>query len=548
VARRAVVCLAVVVLVATAVAAGALPPPSAGELERHVLALTVPEMEGRGSGTPGGERAARYIAERLTAFGLRPGGDGGTFFQSFVVGSSLRVAAGARLERLGPGGTGWQVGRDWQPHGGSLQAEVSGEVVPVGYGIGAPESGHDDYARVDVHGKIALAMDGAPPGTERRSRLEKLIAARRSGARALLIATDALPTLDSTSAPFALVSASISRAAAAALAPGTEVRVRVALERDDRLAANVVAVLPGTDPALAAEVIVLGAHYDHLGLRSGAVFPGADDNASGTAVVLGLARALATAGGLPRTVVVALFSGEELGLLGSGHYVRHPTVPLDRTVAMLNFDMVGRMRESRLNVSGVESGAGLRGAVSEAARDSGLDLALRDSPEAPSDHTRFYAAGVPVLFFHTGSHSDYHEPSDTPDKINTDGLARIAALAGRVVERVAPAPRPTYARLSAPARAGRGGGAPGGAFLGVSPDFRTESDGVRLGTIVSDSGAAKAGLRDGDILVRVADTSVSTFEDLRRELGRRRPGDTVRLVYLRDGQDHATTATLGVRP
>jgi hypothetical protein len=278
------------------------------------------------------------------------------------------------------------------------------------------------------------------------------------------------------------------------------------------------------------------------------VYPGADDNASGTALVLGLARVLAAAGGLPRTVVIGLFSGEELGLLGSGHYVRHPALPLERTVVMLNFDMVGRMRESRLTVSGVESGGGLRAAVSEAARDSGLDLVLRDGPDAPSDHTRFYSAGVPVLFFHTGSHSDYHEPSDTADKINADGMARIAAFAGRIVERVATGPRPTYARQSASPRGARGGGSPGGAFLGVSPDFRTDADGVRLGTVVSDSGAARAGLRDGDILVRVGETSVSTFEDLRRELGRRRPGDTVRLVYVRDGEDHATTATLGARP
>src|SRR5207249_9482895 len=153
----------------------------------------------------------------------------------------------------------------------------------------------------------------------------------------------------------------------ASFATGVGVRIRVNFEREDRRTGNIIGILPGADPARATEAVVLGAHYDHLGRAGGNVHPGADDNASGTAVVLGLARAFAAAGGAPRTLVFALFVGEELGLLGSSHYARHPAVAMDRTVAMLNFDMVGRMRDRRLHVGGVESGTGLRALVSEAA-------------------------------------------------------------------------------------------------------------------------------------------------------------------------------------
>jgi membrane-associated protease RseP (regulator of RpoE activity) len=279
------------------------------------------------------------------------------------------------------------------------------------------------------------------------------------------------------------------------------------------------------------------------------VYPGADDNASGTAVVLGLARAVAAAGGLPRTLVFALFSGEEVGLLGAGHYVQHPAIPLEHTVAMLNFDMVGRMREDRVTVLGVESGSGLRAAVSRAAAAEGLAPELRDSPFGPSDHVRFYGRGVPVLFFHTGHHADYHRPSDTADRINAAGMARVAAVAARVLVDLAGAPRPAYVSLSPPGRGERpAAGASGEAFLGVEADGRSESDGVPLRSVVAGSAAARAGLRDGDVLVRIGDVPVNSFEELRALLRLKRSGDTVRIVFVRAGEDRATSATLDARP
>jgi aminopeptidase YwaD len=552
-------------------AAGPVAVPGAAELSATLAALTTQEMEGRGSGTAGGDRAARYLADRLAEGGFAPGGDAGTYFQWFPVGSTPRAAAGTALEIVGSASRALALGRDWTPYGGSPAGDVAADVVFVGYGRAAPDGGPGDFA--GARDAIALALDGGAPGAgSAPSRLEKLIAARRHGAAALLIAGDALPPLEATSTPVRLVSASVTRAAAdALLAPagqslarlasarsagglstGIRVRLSVRIDREERRTANVIGILPGADPALASEAVVIGAHYDHLGRVGGVVHPGADDNASGTAVVLGMARALASAGGLARTLVVAFFSGEEIGLLGSAHYTGHAPVPIERTVAMLNFDMVGRMRGDRLTVGGVDSGSGLRAIVDAVKSGDKLDLALGDSPYGPSDHASFYAAGVPVLFFHTGGHDDYHAPGDTADKINAPGMSEVARVGLRIVERIGGAPRPAYVALTRPEGLSRAatsrGGDSGGAFLGVSVDGRSESDGVRIGSVITGSGAERAGLRGGDVIVRIAGAGVNRFEDLRRALAGRRPGDQVALVYLRDGEDHQASAMLGARP
>ena len=552
-------------LVALLVATTAAAAPSPADLRAHVLALTAPEMEGRASGTPGGDRAARYIASVLARAGLRPGGDAGTFFQEFVVGESPRAGAASRLAAAGSPGN-LPLGQAWTPHGGSATGRVSAELVVVGPG---------DPAAADVAGRIALALPDAPGAGSRRSRLELLIAARRAGAGALLVVEDALPAVTATAAPVALLSGSITRAGADALLAasgrsldevirsaargavptGVRVDLSVELTREQIRAPNVVAVLPGADPARAGEAVVIGAHYDHLGRDDAAVYHGADDNASGTAVVLELARSLA-ASRPARTVVFIFFAGEELGLLGAAHYVRQPSAgPVDRIAAMLNFDMVGRLHGRRLLVGGVDTGAGFRALVEAAGQDAGLDLDLRGGGAGASDHARFYAADVPVLFFHSGRHADYHQSSDTAEKLDIAGMARIAGLGAALAARIADGPRPVFARAPAgPApRAARGAPeraspGPDGAFLGIAADIRAGWDGVRIGSVVAGSAAERAGLRAGDVLVRLAGAGLRGFPELREELGRHRPGETVALLYLREGLDYETSATLGARP
>jgi aminopeptidase YwaD len=568
--RRAVAVALLVTLAGSAPAVGRAPlvAPAAEQLQTTVDALTAPGMDGRRSGTPGGDLAARYVADAMAAAGLRPGGDNGTFLQSFVLTPGTRLGPDSTLEIVGPTRRAFGAATQWTPHGGSSNEEVTAGVAFAGYGMVAPEAAYDDYAGIDVRDRMVLVLDGAPPFVSRRmSRLDKLIAARQRGARALLVVSAALPSVAATGAPFGLVSGAVTPAVADALlaptatsvaqrartiadtrAPASavlpvRVRMQAQLVPDDRRAVNVIGILPGTDPALAQETIVLGAHYDHVGVIGGAVHPGADDNASGTAVVLGLARAYAAAGGAARTLVFALFGAEELGLIGSGHYVRNPAVPLDRTVLMLNFDMVGRMRDGQLHVGGVDSGSRLREAVTDAARAAGATGTLRGSPHSPSDHTRFYGAGTPVLFFFTGTHPDYHAPGDTADKINTAGMARAAAVAAGVVERLERGGRPVYAKVPVPPRqTARSSGTP--VFFGIGADGRSTWDALRLSQVVPGSAAERAGLRDGDVIVRFDDAPMGGLEDLRSVLRTKRPGDTVEVVYLRDGRETTTSATL----
>ena len=532
----------------------AFTPPTADSLGRDVHMLAGPAMEGRGPGTPGGERAAGEIARILAAAGLRPGGDQQSFFQSFAFATGTRLAPASRFEVLGSDARTLSVDREWRPHGGSRQGEVTGDVIFVGHGITTPDGRWDDYRSVDVRGRIALALDGAPAelGARVTSRLDKLLAARRAGATALLLASDALPPLEETGARVDILSASVTRSAAEALrASGPRsVRMRIALETTERRTANVIGILPGRDPALAHEAVVIGAHHDHLGMSGGQIYHGADDNASGTAAVLGLARAFAAAGGAPRTLVFALFGAEELGLLGSAHYVRHPAVPLERTVAMVNLDMVGRLRGS-VTVGGVDTGSGMRAIVNDASIATGVPVTMRGESQPASDHSSFYHAGKPVVFFHTQGHDDYHKPTDTADKIDVDGLARVTALAAAVVERLAAAPPPTYAKVESSARRSRSPRASvpaGGAFLGIAGDGGRRGDGVPLRQVVPGSAAEKAGVRAGDVLVRFGGEIVDGFEDVQRLVAARKPGDTVELVYLRNGEERTASAALGVRP
>jgi len=214
---------------------------------------------------------------------------------------------------------------------------------------------------------------------------------------------------------------------------------------------------------------------------------------------------------------------------------------------MLNFDMVGRMQGNRLNIAGGDSGSGLRALADEAAQKGGLAAELHGNPHGPSDHSRFYDAGVPVLFFYTAGHGDYHRPTDTADKINAAGMARLAEVAVSLIERLASdSGRPVYAQVPRPAGR-RTPTASGGAFLGIAAPPRSGSDGLRLASVVPGTAAAQAGLREGDVIVRIAGTLIAGLEDVRALLRDRRPGDAVSVLYLRDGEAHATTATLGVR-
>lgn len=568
----------------------------------HIKVLSSPPYEGRGVDTQGIERAATYLAQHFERLGLRPGGDSGTYFQSFPQLVGRRVAPESRLTTLG---RTLEVGADLAVVPGSGSGAVQGPIVFAGYGITDARSGYDDYKGLDVKDKLVLVLRYAPgaasPSADpahgidaQHTRLvDKIQNARDHGAAAVILvnppgadADDLIargPTEGSIPAvhirrPLALELAragGLDLAAAAAQMDltgkpagrplaGVRASVYIRILEDRRTLKNVVAVLPGSDPALAREVVVIGGHYDHHGFGGGwgargahgQLHPGADDNASGTSAVLEIAEAFALRRERPRrTLVFVGFTGEERGLWGSKHYVEHPVAPLDRTVLMINLDMVGRLKDGKseveagrgkvLDVGGVGTSAPLRGLVEQANREK-LDIVFDESGEAPSDNHTFYNRKVPVLFLFSGMHPDYHLPSDTWDKIDADGLGKSARLAYRVATAVADSDlrlafQPTRTKSLFASLSQNGRSFP---RLGLTPAYGAQAEGMAVAAVRPGGAAEKAGIKDGDVLVRLGTTSVRSVEEYMNALAKHRGGEEVQIEVVRKGQKVTLRATL----
>ena len=322
-------------------------------------------------------------------------------------------------------------------------------------------------------------------------------------------------------------------------------------------------MLEGAGP-LADETIVVGADYDHLGhggpgslaFGSREIHNGADDNASGTSMVMELARRLARRQDpLPRRIVFILFSAEERGLLGSRHYVEHPLYPLDKTIAMLNFDMVGRLNdESEMIVYGGGSSEGFERLVEALAASEGLKAKLFQGTRGEfnqSDHASFYREDIPVLFFFTGTHADYHRPSDDPDKINYAGMVRIADLGELILLDLARRPdRPAFVKMTSPPSHATAGAVRGGhgIYFGSRPNYAFDGEGVKLDGVNEGSPADQAGLRGGDIVVQFGGLKVTDVESYMAAMTTKKPGDEVEVVVKRGDKELTLKAKLGERP
>jgi hypothetical protein len=344
------------------------------------------------------------------------------------------------------------------------------------------------------------------------------------------------------------------------LLPGLNVETVERFAKIRREVRNVVGVLEGGDPALAKEAIVVGAHYDHLGLggrhsmapdATGQIHNGADDNASGTAALLEIARAIGRARTrLPRTIVFASFAGEELGLLGSAWYVGHAVVPLEQTVAMVNLDMMGRP-EGGVLVSGVESAPTLAADVKAASE--GRKVALKPAREganvSSSDDTSFLLRKVPAIDFFSGFHADYHRPGDDWEKIDVAGATEVTRIALSLIERIANKPeRPAFVETAVQPRQTRsreGGGY--GPYFGSVPDFGDTAKGVKFADVRAGSPADKAGLRRGDVLISFGGAAIANVQDFTFQLRSRQPGDVVKVTVLRDGEQVTADVTLASR-
>jgi hypothetical protein len=590
------------------VAAEELP---ADRIAADVRWLADPAREGRGVGTAGLAAAGAYIEERFRALGLEPGGDAGSFREPFEVRTGLAIGPATHLSLAGTA----LAADAFVPAGFSANGKAAGPLVLAGYGLRDKDAGVDDYAHLDVRGKIAVvrrfAPERAPYDTPEKARRAgdlraKAWLARERGARALLVVD--LPTRPEGAAadwhppdeaalgkprPEGYGDAGIpvlmvKRAAMAPLLEKLEKKQLVKAELEVALgftsepafnvvarlpAANVVARLPSAAGAARTEkgrpTIVVGAHYDHLGLGdhhslapdSHVPHVGADDNASGTAAMLEVARQLAATAGagpdgkLPVDVLFVAFSGEESGVLGSTQFTRSPPGGLAASDvrAMLNLDMVGRLRDNKVTVFGTASADEWKGLLEPACAAARIDCApVETGGFGPSDQMPFYAAGVPVVHFFTGSHADYHKPSDTADKINAAGAGQVATAVAGLAAAVGARPAAlAFKKISMPPP--EGDVRSFNASLGTVPDYAGPpggAHGVLLAGVRPGGAAEKGGLRRGDILVRLGLHDIGSVEDLMFALNASKPGETVTAVVKRGGEEvrMPVTFTEGHRP
>ena len=557
----------------------------AAQLHDDVAWLADDARTGRGIGTPGLDASADYLAARFQSLGLQPLPSLDGYFQRFQYpfGSDL-VADKTGL--VADGGAPLKAGVDFQPLGWSTAGQFKGELVFGGYAIESDRYGYDDFAGLDAKGKVVLCLRYEPHDADGKSRFTedgrfsreaalnaKARSAERAGAVALLIVDppahhDAAETLmdvgdrdrRATKIPvfhlkraaaddllkadglpdLAALQAQIDKDGLPASAAGNGLVVAGGFEAVDHVVTlkNVVALLPGEK---ADEFVAIGGHYDHLGYGAygtnegrGLVHNGADDNASGTSVVLAAAEAFARSGTKPpRSMIFICFTGEEVGLVGSEHFVSHCPVPPNAIVAMLNLDMVGRVRDEKLSVGGLST-AGVMPAIVEKA-DAASPLQTSDLGRAydqRSDMASFIDAGIPSLFLFSGMHEQYHASTDDVDLVNFEGLTQVARFACDVIESFETTPRE---ELSIPKRAASSRPAARRVVLGVTLG-RPPEPGIEVSEVATDSPAAKAGLRATDRIVKFGDADVNSPQDLIDALSAAEPGQSVRVLIYRDGE------------
>lgn len=490
-ARSHLLALALVVSCCALLAAPAEIAPDA--LLQHIKFLSSDELKGRGNGSAELETAGDYVARQFKAVGLQPGGSSNDWFQPFQLIAGLTVGSGNRLSVSVKGrAVSFTLGVSYYPlsapsNEDAAKASSQLRALPLvfaGYGLAVPDVGYDDYSGVDVSGKAVLIFSHEPQERDANSRLNgvrpmpqtsltaKAALARNKGARILLVVGDSSHRVDD--APYGLFGSdpdaedhgipvlrvrredaqplldawqldAVARQIDSDLVPRSRdlsdgtVEYIEHLAKNHRTVHNVIGVLPGSDASRAKEAIVIGAHYDHVGLggrlsateKAGEIHNGADDNASGTASIIEIARAAAAdRSRFPRTLIFVAFAGEERGLLGSAVYVSAPRVPIESTIAMLNLDMVGRANGS-VDVSGLDAAPSMEPDLTAAIKASASSLKIkREGPGAGrSDDYNFIVRRIPAINFFTGFHGDYHRPGDDWQKIDAAGTSQVAKLA-----------------------------------------------------------------------------------------------------------------------
>lgn len=575
--------------------------PIEARMRKDITFLASDDCEGRGVETKGIDKAAAYIAETFKKAGLKPAGENDSYFQPFNMYGTSKLEGNNVLLLTGPQGQKieLELHKQFRPLGLSGAGKATAPVVFAGYGAKAKEIGYDDFKDVDVAGKVVVILRKTPRADNQHAPFdgnrsaqhaglaEKLVNADEHKAAAVLFVNDrdtarvADPLMDFKYTAFggrmsnlpvlhvrravvdSMVQSSLGttlkdieqdidrdlKPRSAALT-GWTAAVESGVRRSKLDVKNVVGVLEGQGP-LAKETIVIGAHYDHLGygnhsslaknLDKPTIHHGADDNGSGTTTLLELAKRFGQLGKRDgRRVVFIAFSGEESGLLGSVHYCKKPVFPLADTAAMVNLDMVGRLRadpktkKDKLEVHGTGTSKEFDKLIDKLNEKYGFQLSKKPGGMGPSDHQSFYMQKVPVFFFFTGDHPDYHRPSDTADKINVAGMKRIADLTEDLLNQLRTTEdRPKYIQVA-------GGGLTStfsGPRLGIKPNYDDEDGPGMLIDGVTDGGpASKGGLKAGDRIVEIEGKPVRNFQTYMTVIGKHKRGDTLTLTVQRDGK------------
>ncbi len=625
--RRAAGAIAVVAILAITNSAPAQKPfddPVLERMRKDIFFLASPDCEGRGIDTKGIEKAADRIVDVFKEAGLKPAMKDGTYFQPFSVTMSAKLGKPTAFTLSGPDDVKKEpkLGTEYSPMGFSPTSTAKGDLVFVGYGISAPNLKYDDYAGLDVEGKIVVILRRTPRYTEKGDKrfdttvnasddsthaafATKIEVAQKKKAAGIIIVNDtsaaaktdpiaqyAMHASGTTPAKFPVIflkraildevlAASkqkslkeIEEAINANLKPqsfaikGWKVDAEVTVDRKEVKVKNVIGVLEGAGP-LKDETVVIGAHYDHVGYGTfgsaggpaarGKIHYGADDNASGTTGLMELARRFgAIKNRQGRRIVFIAFSAEEIGLVGSQFYCKEPLFPLDKTVAMINMDMIGRTKpvpadwlglfgkKDRLVVYGTGTSDGFAELVRETNKKLDFKLSTIAAGTGPSDHDSFYRKRIPVLFLYTGTHGEYHKPTDIPEKIDVPGMKKTTDFAERLLGHVAAQESPPkYLVVKEPWRdptdAPRG---PMGPRLGILPDYTYEGEGLRLEGVTPGGVAEKAGLKDGDVIVEVAGKATPNIGAYMTAMGAQKLGTNIDIVVDRKGKKLTLKAKL----
>ncbi len=572
---------------------------TAQDAMKHLMYLSSDDLKGRGTGTKEIDIAAEYIAGNFKSCGLKPLGDSG-YFQNFEVTTGVELTDDNSLAiTVAEKNFSFTINENYSPLGFSENSSFTGEIVFAGYAIEAEKLGYNDFADVNVKDKIALVLRYSPEGDKPRgdfadysSTRYKSSAVRNKGAKGIIFFTgpntyenDSFIKLNvdqlGGDAGLPIVSITTNMAEEIFKAAGKDLltlqkemdslkaaksfyftnssgTISVGLKPVIKPARNVIGLVESDNPVYKNEYIVIGAHYDHLGMggrgslsssREPEIHNGADDNASGTSAVIELAQKFsANKKSLKRSMVFMTFSGEEMGLLGSAHFVKTPTIPLDKVVAMYNLDMVGRLDSLKsLTVYGTGTSPKWKDLLNEKNSFYNFKLNFIDDGFGPSDHSSFYGKDIPVLFYFTGTHSDYHKPTDDFDKINYSGLEKIgrfvydmAEVVNQKDDKIAFTKTKSEPRDRRPGAASR-------VYVGTVPDMTTQVEGFKLSGVSDGSPAEKAGLKAGDIIIKFGGKDVKNIYDYMYAMQEHKPGEEVDVVIKRGDEEITLKVILGLR-